>query len=45
MENELGRDRVLEGAIPSRVGNELGGVRLRNALGSGFDPEGSGYDM
>jgi len=45
MENELGRDRVLEGAIPGRVGNDLGGVRLRNALGSGFDPEGSGYDM
>jgi hypothetical protein len=37
MENELGRDRVLEGAIPGRVGNDLGGVRLRNALGSGLE--------
>jgi len=39
MDNELGKDVVFEGAIPGRVGNELGGVRLRNALGSGIDPE------
>jgi hypothetical protein len=36
MENELGKDVVFEGAIPGRVGNDLGGVRLRNALGSGL---------